>query len=242
MSLTEKGIYIELLADQWCNGPFTLDVAARICAEVDRAIVQSVVEAKFAKNKSGLWYNARLEQERESQEARRKAQQENGSKGGRPKANANPNETHGLSLGSVNANPKQNPNETQTQSQSKPKNNPSVSVSVSGFDSVSVSENTLSHSKGRHFENEEFRTAWASWKAKQAEVNCRPMDGITEEAQLYSLESFESSEAIAIVRFSTSRTNCRNLITNGDHKPKKSSDKQESKKKSLKDLIIQPGE
>lgn len=98
--------------------------------------------------------------------------------------------------------------------------------------------NTLSHSKGRHFENEEFKAAWDSWKAKQAEANFRPMDEVTEEAQLYSLESFDTEEAIAIVRFSTSRTNCRNLITNGDHKPKESG----RPKKSIKDLILQPGE
>jgi hypothetical protein len=46
------------------------------------------------------------------------------------------------------------------------------------------------------------------------------MDSFTEQAQLYELEAFETSDAIAIVRFSLSRTNCRNLITNGDHKPR----------------------
>jgi len=46
------------------------------------------------------------------------------------------------------------------------------------------------------------------------------MDAITEQAQLYSIERFDTAEAIEILRFSTSRTNCVNLILNNDHKAK----------------------
>jgi hypothetical protein len=44
------------------------------------------------------------------------------------------------------------------------------------------------------------------------------MDPWTEMTQLKLLEVFSTDVAIAIVEYSTSRTNCNNLITNGDHK------------------------
>lgn len=71
-----------------------------------------------------------------------------------------------------------------------------------------------------HLEDEEFRKVWRQWLKKQSHNRGRPLDTITEEAQLYSLERFKTQDAIDVVRFSISRTNCSNLITNGDHKAK----------------------
>lgn len=77
-------------------------------------------------------------------------------------------------------------------------------------------ESPLSHSS--HSGSNEFRTAWDLWLSKQRSGTGRAMDPNTELLQLKSLEQFDTPEAIAVVEFSVSRTNCKNLITNGDHK------------------------
>ena len=78
--------------------------------------------------------------------------------------------------------------------------------------------NTLSRSQ--HLESQDFVSVWDAWKNKQAVNTGVMMDSMTEDAQLYQLAGFATEEAIAIVRYSVSRTNCRNLIVNGDHKAK----------------------
>jgi len=123
MSLLEKGVYIELLSDQWCNGPFTIDMACRICSGTDAATVEAVVRSKFTDAGDGTWFNARLEQERENQEERRKKQSENGKKGGRPRSPENPKKSDGFNLGLQN----EKPDESQTKAEKKP------SDSVSGL-------------------------------------------------------------------------------------------------------------
>jgi hypothetical protein len=85
-------------------------------------------------------------------------------------------------------------------------------------------EEKITHSNSRHIDSEKFVSAWDAWKNKQAVNSGVMMDAMTEQAQLYQLESFDTDEAIAIVQFSLSRTNCRNLITNGDHKAKKANE------------------
>jgi hypothetical protein len=68
--------------------------------------------------------------------------------------------------------------------------------------------------------SEKFSEAWDCWKNKQAVSSGVMMDSMTEEAQLYQLENFGTEEAIEVVRFSTSRTNCKNLLVRGEHKQK----------------------
>lgn len=89
-------------------------------------------------------------------------------------------------------------------------------------------EQAHSPTLSKHFSSDEFRIAWDLWKQKQSFKNARPMDAITEQAQLYSIERFDTDEAIEILRFSTSRTNCVNLILNGDHKAKPPPDGRQS--------------
>jgi hypothetical protein len=76
-------------------------------------------------------------------------------------------------------------------------------------------ENPLSLSS--HKEDPDFQNAWRSWIAKQSAKSGR-IDQWTQQGQLKELERFSTEEAIAVVEYSTSRTNCVNLITNGDHK------------------------
>lgn len=84
-----------------------------------------------------------------------------------------------------------------------------------GASSLGEPENPLSLSS--HGNDSGFQKAWQSWIRKQAAKSGR-MDPWTEMGQLKKLEGHTLEEAIAIVEYSTSRTNCVNLITNGDHK------------------------
>jgi hypothetical protein len=68
-----------------------------------------------------------------------------------------------------------------------------------------------------HGKDPGFQTAWSSWIRKQS-VKSGRMDAWTEQGQLKELERFSTEDATAIVEYSTSRTNCVNLITNGDHR------------------------
>jgi hypothetical protein len=69
-----------------------------------------------------------------------------------------------------------------------------------------------------HGKDESFRKAWRSWIGKQSASKPNGLDSWTEMSQLKELERFSTEEAIAVVEYSTSRTNCVNLITNGDHR------------------------
>jgi hypothetical protein len=93
-------------------------------------------------------------------------------------------------------------------------------------------ENPLTLSK--HFFSESFLEAWALWEEKQQSNRYgKALDKSTIKAQLYTLENFTTEEAIEIVRYSTSRTNCLNLITNGDHRHRESSNVNGFNKKNL---------
>jgi len=200
MSLIEKAIYIELLADQWCNGPFTLAMACRVCAEANHETVEAVVMAKFSQDENGLFFNKRLEQERSTQQERRDRQRQNGLKGGRPKAGENPNETQ--------VKPKNNqlvnPNETQTEH----KKNPSVSVSVSVSDlvsdSISVSENSHTHTPRarRKFETEEFEPEWTRWCEFRFAIDGREIPEPQVETLLMDLGRRGSEKAKRDIEFS----------------------------------------
>lgn len=86
MSFEEKGIYMELLADQWCNGGFSRDVAMRVCRGADEAVVMRILDDKFMLGKDGLYVNTRLETERQKQLERSEKARKSGLKGGRPKS------------------------------------------------------------------------------------------------------------------------------------------------------------
>jgi uncharacterized protein YdaU (DUF1376 family) len=140
MSLIEKAIYIELLSDQWLNGPFSLEMACRICAEASPDKVEEVIRCKFSETEDGFFFNERLEHERAKQEERYRAQRENGRKGGRPRSENNPIKTQTKPMGL----PNDNPIETQTLTQTEPKQNPSVSVSDSVINtSLSIASPTV---------------------------------------------------------------------------------------------------
>lgn len=72
--------------------------------------------------------------------------------------------------------------------------------------------------RSRHLSDDVFLRCWNQWMSKQAYDRGKPLDPITEENQLYSLERFDTEEAIEVVQFCVSRSNCKNLITDGSHR------------------------
>lgn len=98
--------------------------------------------------------------------------------------------------------------------------------------------------KSAHFTSPEFKAAWKAWVALQTVEHNRAMHAVTQEAQLYALAGFETPEATEIVRFSTSKL-AKNLIVNGDHKPKQSRaspSKGRGQATTFEDGLLQPGE
>lgn len=80
--------------------------------------------------------------------------------------------------------------------------------------------NTLSHSPKTHLDNPQFQSVWDKWGRHLLEQGKTPT-ATSLESQLYRLADFSMDEAIEIVEFSISR-GAKNLITNGDHKPRQS--------------------
>lgn len=76
--------------------------------------------------------------------------------------------------------------------------------------------NSLSIS--RHGKNERFQEFWNQWLLKSAYQNGRALDSITEQAQLYKLERYDTEEAIEVIVFCLSLANCKNLLADGEHK------------------------
>ena len=80
MSFEQKGKYIELLCLQHQQGALSYEDMLTVCGEYDARIF-----SKFQKTEDGLYFNARLEEERRKRERFCTVRQENGAKGGRPK-------------------------------------------------------------------------------------------------------------------------------------------------------------
>jgi hypothetical protein len=90
-----------------------------------------------------------------------------------------------------------------------------------------------------HSVSKPFCEAWQLWKLKQQTKTGRSMDEATEMCQLKELARFDTAEAIAIIEFSTSRTECKNLITNGDHRAKPPPERNGKPKVSAADMLEQ---
>jgi uncharacterized protein YdaU (DUF1376 family) len=210
MSAEEVGIYIRLLCCQWSNGPLS-DRHIRACGGNSDA-GRFVLEEKFVKTDGG-YVNQRLETVRQLRDIRKKCASKGGSKtqaNRQAKVEANPEQTTKQTGVAKLKSPTPTPTPTPS---SVP--NPIPNPIPERESEASKPENPLSLSK--HGMNPSFQKAWTSWKQKQA-VKSGKMDVWTEQSQLKELERFETDEAIAVVEYSTSRTNCVNLITNGDHR------------------------
>jgi hypothetical protein len=72
-----------------------------------------------------------------------------------------------------------------------------------------------------HWPSSEFRSVWFAWLSHVAAKDS-PVTSSAEEIMLYELARFSTEEAIAVVRFSVLKQ-AKNLILNGDHKPKQQS-------------------
>ena len=106
MSNEEVGAYIRCLCMQHQKGHLKEKEMMKIC--LNQEVLDSVMN-HYKQDDEGLFYNERLDFEKEKREKFIEHQRENGKKGGRPKTQMKPNE-----------NPWVNPNETQTLTQMKP--------------------------------------------------------------------------------------------------------------------------
>jgi len=125
--ITEVGIYIRLLSNQWVNGSLPKDLIrlSRIAGctheEIKKAWV--ILGFKFLDNSEGNIYNRKLESVREDQKKFKEKQASNGSKGGRPKKEE----------------PKENPDKTQNKPKINPDDNPNkTSSSSSSFSNINI--------------------------------------------------------------------------------------------------------
>ncbi len=95
LSRHQKGCYLDLLVAQFNNGPLSLDTIKAILGQDQAA--WTVLSRKFKQTGEGLWYNERLETEKNRRKNFIEKQKENGKKGGRkPTLNPtlNPNSTN----------------------------------------------------------------------------------------------------------------------------------------------------
>ena len=142
----QRAAYIDLMANQWLEGPFSMETALVVCRGCSEKSVTAVLNSKFV-CRGGLYCNDRLEEERQKQSQFAEKQAKNGAKGGRPRVpKKNPNEPQTKA--------KLNPNETQTitqtESQTITQKKLSVSVSDSVLDLGSNSTSTFGEEERRH--------------------------------------------------------------------------------------------
>jgi len=102
MSCAEVGAYITLLCWQWENGPFDASPEALERLKLNLSESWPNVRSKFVKKpKNGLYYNRRVEEEREKATSKSLARSESGRKGGLSKClsktEAKPKHAHGYS-------------------------------------------------------------------------------------------------------------------------------------------------
>jgi len=194
MSRLEKSVYFDLLNDQWVSGGFSLGSAKQLCSDVEAEIVERVLLDKFSLRSDGLYYNERLEQEREKQEDYRKKQAENGKRGGRPKAETEtqtkPKPNPSLSFG-FQKTPK---NETQTKAKKKPTDS----------DSDSVIKEREREEIPDGLNTEEFREAWDDWHSWNFATTGIKLNSLTAQEHLRQCLKWGAERAIENIRHTIS--------------------------------------
>ncbi|WP_312697056.1 DUF1376 domain-containing protein [Sphingobacterium mizutaii] len=127
--VNEVGIYIRLLSNQWVNGSLPGDLIrlSRIAGCEHEMFKKAwvILGLKFLKNNDGSLYNRKLESVREASDRFKEKQALNGSKGGRPPKNKNPEETQ--------IKPKQNPEHNPNKSSSSSSSNRYINISFDDF-------------------------------------------------------------------------------------------------------------
>lgn len=199
----QRAAYIDLMANQWLEGPFTLEVALMVSRGVPEKEVKAVLQSKFI-HSNGLYYNERLEHERKKQIANSDKQSRNGKKGGRPPKNDKPK-----------INPTDNPNKTQIDSQLETQTEARKKLSDSDSDSVLVLDpesNSDSVSGGEEnppahigdFPKVPFGLlqAWRKWEGFILESEGKQIGSIEAEMTLLSLLRRGEDKAIRDIEFS----------------------------------------
>lgn len=211
MSFEEKGIYMELLSDQWCNGGFSKDMAMRVCRGADEAVVMRILDDKFTLGKDGLYVNTRLEAERQKQLERSEKARKSGLKGGRPKS-----EKKATAKADEKLQVKLDESCDESCEKAEKKLSVSVSDSVLVLDSDSLSQDGESEPKKDQdpeqpshegntagdqikFPSERMRAAWDNWRRVVAIERPSGVNEIAMETTLVKLIGYGERRATAFL-------------------------------------------
>lgn len=177
MDMTERGIYITLLAYQWAHNSIPKKRVGFIIGQSWESLTNEV-KNKFSDNGETL-VNTRLEEERQKRAAFKKKQSENGKRGGRPSKN-------------------KKPNKSQTQSQKKPLEDESENESENRK-GKRRGESELVYP----FDDAKFLEMWQTWKRyKREEHKFKYASLVSEQGALSKLANMangSSQTAIAII-------------------------------------------
>jgi hypothetical protein len=176
-----KGCYLDVLIAQFNIGPLSFDEIQEVLG-ADFEKFWPRLQKKFSINKDGLFFNERLELEKEKRQKYLLHQSENGKKGGRPKK---PNETHGLSQ----TKPKQKHLENRNENRS-----------------INKEENENKKTRAKKNENrvlmpfaEKFKQAWQEWKNyKMQQHGFKYKSDGTEQAAINQLVNLSPDEETCI--------------------------------------------
>ncbi|RWW99691.1 DUF1376 domain-containing protein [Flavobacterium cerinum] len=208
MTFEEIGAYIKLLAYQWVNLGIPKNRIGSVLGSGWESIWQSISD-KFIE-KENVFYNERLEIEREKRAQFKQKQTENGKKGGRPKANTTNDQSFNSELESLNINKNQNPIINPKQNQKKPLE----------YENESEYENVNAVEKGKEgtgekpiavypFESEAFSGQWSIWKQYRAKEHKFRFRSVMSEqaalAELGTLANGSETNAIAIMHQSIAK-------------------------------------
>lgn len=203
----QRAAYIDLMANQWLEGPFTLEVALMVSRGIPEKEVKAVLQSKFIQSE-GLYYNERLEQERKKQADYSEKQSRNGKKGGRGNKQLNkPDDSQNKAKTKPDDSPEQSQGESQQQSQEKLSVSVSDSVLVLESDSNSDSDSGGEESPPAHIGDYPkvplgLLQAWRKWEGFILESEGKRIGSIEAEMTLKSLLDRGEDKAVRDIEFS----------------------------------------
>lgn len=206
MTCEETGAYIKLLAYQWVNLGIPKQRVGIIIGTGWENIWLSVRE-KFVE-KNGVFYNERLELEREKRTRFKQKQSENGKKGGRPKKNSAPQSQEEAAANTItNNNTNQQTTNNPTLNQKKPLENESEYEKENNneIEKEGTGEKTITYP----YPSEGFVQQWQAWKNYRATEHSfyyrSPQSEQAALAELGTLSGGSETDAIAIMHQSMSK-------------------------------------
>ncbi|KAF2518273.1 YdaU family protein [Flavobacterium salilacus subsp. salilacus] len=190
MTCEETGAYIKLLAYQWVNLGIPKQRVGIIIGTGWENVWQSIRDKFIEKN--GVFYNQRLELEREKRARFKQKQSENGKKGGRPKKDTSITNDTAINPPLTQKKPLENESEYEKENNNE-------------YEKEGTGEKTVAHP----YATEAFAQQWQAWKNYRAtEHNFYYRSPQSEQAalsELGTLSGGSEADAIAIMHQSMSK-------------------------------------